>query len=36
MRNIVLAFEERLQVFLYLFVPLGILGFIVVFLRNIQ
>jgi hypothetical protein len=35
-RNIVLAFEERLQVFLYVFVPLGILGFIVVVLRNIQ
>lgn len=35
-RNLLLAFEERLQVFLYVFIPLGILGFIVVFLRNIS
>lgn len=34
-RNLLLAFEERLQVFLYVFLPLGALGFIVVFLRNI-
>jgi hypothetical protein len=35
-RNLILAFEERLQVFLYVFVPIGILSFIVIFLRNIQ
>jgi hypothetical protein len=35
-RNLLLAFEERLQVFLYVFVPLGILGFIVIFLRNVR
>ena len=35
-RNLLLVFEERLQVFLYLFIPLGILGFIVIFLRNIR
>ncbi|MFT3893778.1 MAG: hypothetical protein QM730_19280 [Anaerolineales bacterium] len=35
-RNLLLAFEERLQIFLYVFIPLGILGFIVVFLRNIR
>lgn len=35
-RNLLLAFEERLQVFTYVFIPLGILGFIVIFLRNIR
>jgi len=35
-RNLLLAFEERLQVFIYVFVPLGILGLFVIFFRNIR
>jgi hypothetical protein len=35
-RNLLFAVVERLQIFLYVFIPLGLLGFIVVFLRNIR
>jgi hypothetical protein len=31
-----LAIEERLQVFVYIYVPLGILGIVVVVFRNLR
>ena len=35
LQRFLLAIEERLQVFNYLFLPAGILGLVVVFLRNL-
>jgi hypothetical protein len=34
-QNFLLSLEERLQVFSYLYIPLGIIGLAVVFLRNL-
>jgi len=35
-RKTLLAIEERLQVFVYIYVPLGILGIVVVVFRNLR
>lgn len=36
LRKILLALEERLQIFIYLYVPLGIAGLLVVLFRNLR
>jgi hypothetical protein len=34
--KILLAVEERLQIFIYIYIPLGLAGLLIVFVRNIR
>jgi hypothetical protein len=36
LQNFLLAFQERLQIFVYFYIPLGVLGLLVVVLRNLR